>query len=108
MMYIHYCKHRRRIHILNGHKAYCPACCARLAELNISYLKYVNLSREDRRALKERCADEKGLRELSAEYPPRNKTRWISPAKAARDGAATDKRSASRPEYSPRLRVSVS
>ena len=59
MMYIHYCKYCRRIHILNGHKLYCPACSGKLSELNISYMKYVNLTREERHALKEKCADEK-------------------------------------------------
>ena len=56
MMYIHYCKYCRRIHILNGHKLYCPACSGKLSELDISYMKYVNLSREERRALREKPA----------------------------------------------------
>ena len=47
MMYIHYCKYCRRIHILNGHKVYCPACSGKLTELGISYMKYVNLSKEE-------------------------------------------------------------
>ncbi|MFR9231798.1 MAG: hypothetical protein ACLVLH_01850 [Eisenbergiella massiliensis] len=53
MMYIHYCKYCRRIHILNGHKVYCPACSGKLTELGISYMKYVNLSKEERGQLKE-------------------------------------------------------
>ena len=65
MMYIHYCKYCRRIHILNGHKVYCPACSGKLTELGISYMKYVNLSKEERGQLKEKCADEKSLKELS-------------------------------------------
>lgn len=60
MMYIHYCKYCRRIHILNGHKVYCPACSGKLTELGISYMKYVNLSKTERGQLKEKCADEKG------------------------------------------------
>ena len=63
MMYIHYCKYCRRIHILNGHKVYCPACSGKLTELGISYMKYVNLSKTERGQLKEKCADEKGLKE---------------------------------------------
>ena len=50
MMYIHYCRHCKRIHMLNGHKKYCPACRGHLNELKISYLKYVNLAPADRRA----------------------------------------------------------
>lgn len=55
MMYIHYCKHCQRIHILNGHKNYCPRCCGHLAELKISYLKYVNLDKPERAQLRARC-----------------------------------------------------
>lgn len=108
MMYIHYCKYCRRIHILNGHKLYCPACSGKLSELNISYMKYVNLTREERHALKEKCADEKNLRELSVEYTRRNDTRWFPSVEASATGRTTGNKSASRPEYSPHLRVSVS
>ena len=108
MMYIHYCKYWRRIHILNGHKLYCPACSGKLSELDISYMKYVNLSREERRALREKCADEKSLRELSVDYPRRGGAKWFQAAEPARTGRTTDNKSASRPEYSPHLRVSVS
>ena len=108
MMYIHYCKYCRRIHILNGHKLYCPACSGKLSELDISYMKYVNLSREERRALREKCADEKSLRELSVDYPRRGGAKWFQSAEPARTGRTTDNKSASRPEYSPHLRVSVS
>ena len=107
MMYIHYCRYCRRIHILNGHKIYCPACSGKLTELNISYLKYVNLSREDRHALKEKCTDEKCLRELSAKYRRKSAAGWFPQAGSA-PVSATDNRSVSRPEYSPHLRVSVS
>ena len=54
MMYIHYCRHCKRIHMLNGHKKYCPACRGHLNELKISYLKYVNLAPADRRAFRDR------------------------------------------------------
>ena len=66
MMYIHYCKYCQRIHILNGHKNYCPRCRGHLAELKISYLKYVNLDLEARRALRDRCADPRELAVLTA------------------------------------------
>ena len=105
MMYIHYCKYCQRIHILNGHKAYCPACSGKLAELGISYLKYVNLSRPERLVLKEKCADEKGLRELAADSRTRRSGKWFQSALPA---PATDNKSASRQEYSPHLQASVS
>ena len=76
MMYTHYCKYCHRIHILNGHKVYCPACSGKLTELNISYLKYSGMSKPERAALKEKCADEINRRE------------------------STDKKSTSLPEYS--------
>ncbi len=108
MMYIHYCKYCRRIHILNGHKAYCPACSGKLAELNISYMKYVNLSRQERSALKEKCADEKSLRELSVEYRLHRYSKWFKSLPQTSGAPATDNIQASLPEYNPHLRVSVS
>lgn len=116
MMYIHYCKYCRRIHILNGHKVYCPACSGKLTELGISYMKYVNLSKVERGWLKEKCADEKSLKELSVEYRMHRYSKWFkslptgissdkTPAAAA---ASTDNKQSRLPEYSPRLRVSVS
>ncbi len=82
MMYIHYCKYCRRIHILNGHKVYCPACSGKLTEL-YSYMKYVNLSKTERGQLKEKCADEKGLKELSVEYRMHRYSKWFKNLPAA-------------------------
>lgn len=118
MMYIHYCKYCRRIHILNGHKVYCPACSGKLTELGISYMKYVNLSKTERGLLKEKCADEKSLKELSVEYRMHRYSKWFKnlPAAGANAGtaspaaalASTDNKQSRLPEYSPRLQVSVS
>lgn len=66
MMYIHYCKYCQRVHILNGHKNYCPGCKGHLYELKISYMKYVNLDKEERHALKTRLRDPKELALLTA------------------------------------------
>lgn len=78
MMYIHYCRHCQRIHILNGHKNYCPRCCGHLNELKMSYLKYVNLDRQERARLRLRCSDPK---ELAALTVSNNKTheyaKWL-------------------------------
>lgn len=116
MMYIHYCKYCRRIHILNGHKVYCPACSGKLTELGISYMKYVNLSKEERARLKEKCMDEKSLKELSVEYRMHRYSKWFRALPDGTDSdkavpapyASTDNKQSRLPEYSPRLRVSVS
>lgn len=100
MMYIHYCKYCRRIHILNGHKVYCPACSGKLTELGISYLKYVNLSKPERIALKEKCADEKSLKELSVEYRMHRYSKWFKTIAAAQE-PSTDNKPACLPEYNP-------
>lgn len=98
MMYIHYCKYCKRIHILNGHKVYCPACSGKLQELSISYLKYVNMSKSDRTSLKERCADSEALKSLSADYRLHRYSKWFKQLELT---AATDKTPASLPEYTP-------
>lgn len=67
MMYIHYCRHCKRIHMLNGHKKYCPACRGHLNELKISYLKYVNLAPADRRAFRDRLGDPAELAACTAD-----------------------------------------
>ncbi len=51
MMYIHYCDNCFRLHILNGHKALCPACKNKLIELKMSYLSYVELNATERQTL---------------------------------------------------------
>ena len=68
MMYIHYCKYCRRIHMLNGHKKYCPGCKGHLAELKISYLKYVNMPPDDRKELRLRLPTPPSWKPLQ---PPR-------------------------------------
>ena len=109
MMYIHYCKYCRRIHIPSGHKVYCPACRGRMTELGISYIRYVNLNRNERQALREKCADEKFLQELSVEYRMHRYSKWFkNTASAPAGSSSTDSKAASRPECSPRLQVSVS
>ena len=99
MMYTHYCKYCRRIHILNGHKIYCPACSGKLTELNISYLKYSNMPKSERIALREKCADEKKLKELSVEYKMHRYSKLFQTIAAA-STSVTDKKSTYRPEYS--------
>ena len=51
MMYIHYCKTCMRLHILNGHKSFCPACQTLLTELKLPYLSYVEMDNNAREQL---------------------------------------------------------
>ena len=48
MMYIHYCRTCDKIHILSGHKKFCPACGHPLCELCIPFEQYSRLSLEQR------------------------------------------------------------
>ena len=48
MIYIHYCCKCNKIFTLNGHKTFCPKCNASMKELDITYLKYLALSPEER------------------------------------------------------------
>lgn len=57
MMYIHYCQNCYRIHMLNGHKTLCPGCQQKLTELSLSYMDYISLSPNDRKALLEKLRD---------------------------------------------------
>ncbi|MCD7750707.1 MAG: hypothetical protein LUI10_03045 [Lachnospiraceae bacterium] len=51
MIYMHYCANCHYIHMLNGHKPFCPTCGLPLKELDISYLDYCDLNRSDRERL---------------------------------------------------------
>ena len=78
MMYIHYCRHCQRIHILNGHKYYCPRCKGHLVELKISYMKYVNLDRDERQALRRRCNNTQELFLLTVSPDKtRGRAKWL-------------------------------
>lgn len=68
MMYIHYCTHCARIHMLNGHKVICPKCDSELTELRLSYLEYVSLSAGAQMELSAKCSNPVKLKELSTTY----------------------------------------
>ena len=53
MMYIHYCPKCKKIFTLNGHKTLCPKCNTPMKELDITYLKYLALSPEERNSYTE-------------------------------------------------------
>lgn len=50
MIYIHYCSVCNKTFALNGHKSFCPKCYASIRELDITYLKYLTLTKEERSA----------------------------------------------------------
>lgn len=76
MMYIHFCQTCKRIHILNGHKMFCPRCSSILVELQTSYLDYVSYSPLERTLLAELCQDETHLQELSLPYRMHKYNKW--------------------------------
>lgn len=76
MMYMHYCRCCRRVHLLNGHKQFCPKCNEALAELRIPYMDYVSMDMQEREAFKEKCADEQQLAELSTTYRMFKYSKW--------------------------------
>ncbi|MCM1134583.1 MAG: hypothetical protein NC400_03315 [Clostridium sp.] len=82
MMYMHYCKRCHRVFMLNGHKMICPKCTEPLAELQISYLDYVEMDMEEREAFKEACSDENQLRRLKTTYRMYKYSKWYKELQA--------------------------
>lgn len=62
--------------MLNGHKMKCPRCEASLTELQISYLEYTNMSKEERAAFKARLTDAEQLRSISTTYRMYKYSKW--------------------------------
>lgn len=76
MMYMHYCKRCQKVHMLNGHKMSCPRCNAPLTELQISYLDYTDMSKEERTAFEVRLKDFEYLSKLSTTYRMYKYSKW--------------------------------
>ena len=76
MMYLHFCKTCNRIHMLNGHKMFCPKCNNSLKELQMSYLDYINLTPEERSHFVELCNDESSLNKISTTYRMYKYSKW--------------------------------
>lgn len=76
MLYMHYCKHCQRVHLLNGHKQLCPKCEETLTELRIPYMDYVNMDMQEREEFREKCADEQQLASLSTTYRMFKYSKW--------------------------------
>lgn len=76
MMYIHYCRNCKKIHMLNGHKITCPKCKHSLYELKMSYMDYVNMNSIERNALLTSCSNEQALRDLCTTYRMYKYSKW--------------------------------
>lgn len=73
MLYLHFCSPCERIHILSGHRTKCPACDSNITELSVTYEKYMQLSRIQRKSLLEQCADPSALNLICNIYTARRK-----------------------------------
>lgn len=82
MMYMHYCKHCHRIHMLNGHKMNCPKCSDALTELRIPYMTYVDMDLEEREVFRTLCQDDQKLKELSTIYRMFKYSKWYKEQQA--------------------------
>lgn len=82
MMYMHYCKPCHRIFMLNGHRLICPKCTNPLAELQISYLDYVDMDMNEREAFKNACADENQLCKMKSSYRMYKYSKWYKELQA--------------------------
>lgn len=76
MMYMHYCKHCSRIHMLNGHKMCCPRCENTLTELRIPYIEFVYMDPEARRVVLDKCSDPTLLKGISTNYRMFKYSKW--------------------------------
>lgn len=76
MMYLHFCQTCSRIHILNGHKMFCPKCNSSLKELQMSYLEYLSLPSDKRQSFVDLCRDEASLNELTTTYRMYKYSKW--------------------------------
>lgn len=75
-MYLHYCKNCSRIHMLNGHKMTCPKCSQPLTELQMSYLDYIAMTKDQRTLFLELCSREDTLHEISTTYRMYKYSKW--------------------------------
>lgn len=75
-MYLHYCKRCQRIHMLNGHKMFCPKCDSKLTELRISYLDFVEMDRKEREYLRRNCQNDAILSTMTNNYRMYKYSKW--------------------------------
>ncbi len=62
--------------MLNGHKMSCPRCEASLVELQISYLNYTNMSKEERTAFTAHLKEPERLAKISTTYRMYKYSKW--------------------------------
>lgn len=62
--------------MLNGHKMSCPRCEAPLTELQISYLDYTDMSKEERAAFIAHLKDPERLAKLGTTYRMYKYSKW--------------------------------
>lgn len=89
MMYIHFCKTCSRIHMLNGHKMFCPRCSTSLTELQMSYLEYAELTPAERTLLTDLCSNEASLKELGTTYRMYKYNKWYKEQALSGTGCAS-------------------
>ena len=76
MMYMHYCKRCQRVHMLNGHKQFCPKCRGMITELKLSYMDYVSMNEAQRTSFCICCTDDEQLKRLSTTYRMYKYSKW--------------------------------
>ena len=76
MMYVHFCKTCRRIHMLNGHKMTCPKCTQPLTELQITYLEYISFNHTERKQFLDLCSNQDSLQKISTTYRMYKYSKW--------------------------------
>ncbi|MBO5292543.1 MAG: hypothetical protein J6B10_05100 [Lachnospiraceae bacterium] len=76
MMYIHYCPSCHKIHMLNGHKQYCPRCEKNLVELKIDYMTYTEMDAKERAELEANCAIPEELDKIKTTYRMVKYSKW--------------------------------
>lgn len=73
MLYLHFCSSCNRIHILSGHRNFCPACDNVLCELSVPFEHYIKLTPKERQHFLERCANPAVLDKLRVVYVSKRK-----------------------------------
>jgi len=76
MMYMHYCKHCQKVHILNGHKTNCPKCDGALSELQVSYLDYIQMTKAERKCFEQNLTDPSKLARIATTYRLYKYSKW--------------------------------
>ncbi|NLL79565.1 MAG: hypothetical protein GX234_07220 [Clostridiales bacterium] len=93
MMYIHYCPACHKIHMLNGHKQFCPRCEGQLAELKVDYMTYTAMDASERAELAQHCSHPEELGKISTTYRMIKYSKWYKEMQQSLNNNSTDNRS---------------